>query len=120
MDENKITCVKCNGQGLISTGAHPLELGEGNTITCDACDGTGKVVSSDVSNVDNASPKVPGDEVPQDTGAGSDGQSSDVPEKPLGVPQIGDPCEMEDRTLGVLDKDADGKWICVPKPVAQE
>ena len=113
-------CVNCNGQGLVSTGANPINLGEGRTITCTACNGTGQAQTGNVSNGDNADPKVPGDTAPQDTGEGSGEQSSEGAEKPLGVPQIGDPCEMDDKTMGVLDKDADGKWVCVPKPVAQE
>lgn len=115
MDEGKQTCVDCNGKGLVSTGADKLDLGTGKTITCATCDGTGKVESANVSNVDNSDgPKAQG-ETAEGTGEGSGAPS----ETDVKVPQIGDPCELEDGSIGVLDKDEAGAWVCKPKPSAE-
>ncbi len=40
-------CTKCNGDGIIGNGANPADQ-EGKVITCDACQGTGRVAEEPV------------------------------------------------------------------------
>jgi hypothetical protein len=110
MEQTMVTCKDCNGVGLVSTGAEPLNLNHGNKVVCKACRGTGKVAegSSSAASVDSESPKEEG-ATAQDTGATS-GEPSPV------APKIGDPCEMDDGSAGVLGKTEKGNWVCVPTP----
>lgn len=105
-----IPCTKCVGLGLISTGSKPHDLSTGLKITCPDCHGTGSIVESMDEAVDKSGdPKVQGPDQPEATG-GNSGEPS-----PVG-PNIGDSCEMDDGSVGVLGKDDKGDWVCVPKP----
>ncbi len=121
-----VKCVDCNGVGLVSTGADKLNLNHGAMIVCKVCTGTGKVIvckvctgtgkvpetanQSSAGPVDSTAPNAEGS--PEE----ATGESSGLP-SPV-VPKIGDPCEMQDGSAGVLGKTDIGNWVCVPKPPA--
>lgn len=53
------TCEKCNGMGLISTGADPLALHQGIQVTCAACAGRGKFAETVEEIAEGFVPAVP-------------------------------------------------------------
>lgn len=91
-------CEKCKGQGLIGVGDKPWER-NGNVSTCDACAGTGKVVSAvvpaheqtqpdqtsdaPVTPDENVTPDAPEALTPDVTGTPDDAEKKDdVPATP--------------------------------------
>ena len=95
-------CEKCNGQGLVSTGADPLDLSVGSKQTCAACAGTGRVEDA-VEQEAAESPKAG-----EPSGDGSSEGAEGI------LPKEGDPCVMADgETPGVLRDDGEGRLVCV-------
>lgn len=68
-------CTKCNGQGLISTGANPLDLETGAKITCPDCNGSGQLSDEQVNEQADA---ATGESVPLADGS-SDGSTDSQP-----------------------------------------
>lgn len=106
------TCKNCNGVGLVSTGGDRLNLNHGDKVVCKECAGSGKVSTVD-NSTENESPKAEGAAPTSDTGEDSGTQSESSGDV---APAVGDACLMDDDAPGVLSKDDQGNWMCVPKP----
>jgi hypothetical protein len=109
------SCTNCVGRGLVSTGAVPQDLEVGLKVTCTVCNGTGQqpTVGAGSAHADDLqagtapeSPKAQEPSPEEGTGEGSG--------VPLGiVPQVGDVCETDAGSPGVLQAVEGGGWVCV-------
>lgn len=111
-------CIRCNGNGLLSTGANPQDLSVGRKETCPDCAGRGQIFTVEEVKTETASsqsgedPKVEGapEQANENPSGGASSESSEI------VPREGDSCRMDDDSNGVLAKSEEGAWICIPKP----
>lgn len=107
------SCIKCNGQGLVSTGAVPHDLEVGSKVTCPDCNGTGSVQEAvPVTGNVEESAVIPAQEVtpkaPEEVGGETSGELPEI------LPKAGDKCLTVDDIEGTLVEGDDGKLICVP------
>lgn len=122
-----IVCIKCNGTGLISTGADPLALHQGIQVTCAACSGRGKLAETvqevmdgfvPMSGLEDKEPAVeesPKVQDPSQDALSGSGSSESSEGATFVEPQIGSKCLTEGQNLpGHLDKNEVGDWVCIP------
>lgn len=115
MEDTK-KCEDCNGLGLVSTGANPLDLNHGNKVVCKSCTGSGKVASDYVFGNPSSTPTGDTADAPKAEGSPENQATGETSGEPSAIgPKLGDPCRMDDDSAGVLAKTEKGNWVCVPK-----